>query len=528
MNGAEAMLRALVELGVDVCFTNPGTSEMHFVAALDSVTEMRGVLTLFEGVATGAADGYGRIAKRPAVTLLHLGPGLGNGLANLHNAKRARTPIVNVVGDHTNYHRHFDPPLASDINAIAGSVSKLVTTVGGLSSIVSDTIDAYRGSVSAPKGVSTLIVPADYSWGQGATTDRLGQIKNRMIELTTYPASNDTRGFTFDVVAKMLRSSEPTTFLLGGSALSRQGLLAASRIANSFGAKLISETFPAVMDRGAGVVAVDRLAYFGEFAQAQLAGCKHLVLVGTSDPISFFAYPNSSSLFRPPDCDVEILAGPLDDAAGVLTELVEYLGVAKTVPTIQPSVRPEIPTGPLTATTVAAVIGATLPEGTIVSDEGNTGSLSAPGFTQGAPPHVWMCLTGGSIGQGLPVATGAAVAAPDQNILCLQADGSALYTIQSLWTQARENLNVTTVLLNNRSYAILEFELDRVDATVGDRSRSMFELSPPTLDFVSIANGFGVDAVSVTTPQELAIQLRRAYSESGPHLIEAILPKGFS
>ncbi len=527
MNGAQAILRTLVELGVDVCFTNPGTSEMHFVAALDSVTEMRGVLTLFEGVATGAADGYGRIAKRPAATLLHLGPGLGNGLANLHNAKRARSPIVNVVGDHATYHRHFDPPLASDIEAVARSVSKLVTTAGGLGSIVSDTIDAYRASVSAPRGVSTLIVPADYSWSQGARPDDHGQIDEK-IELTTRPTDDETRGFTFNIVAKMLRSAEPTTFLLGGSALSRQGLLAASRIVNSFGAKLLSETFPAVMDRGAGIVPIDRLAYFGEFAQTQLAGCKHLVLVGASDPVSFFAYPNSPSLFRPPDCDVQVLAGPSEDASEVLNALVEYLGVTKTVPTLQHFVSPQIPSGPLTATAVAAVIGATLPEGTIVSDEGNTGSLSAPGSTQGAPPHTWMCLTGGSIGQGLPVATGAAVAAPDQNILCLQADGSALYTIQSLWTQARENLNVTTVLLNNQSYAILEFELDRVSAAAGSRSRSMFQLFPPMLDFVSIANGFGVDAVSVNTPEELAIQLRRAYSESGPHLIEAILPKGFS
>ncbi len=527
MNGAQAVLRVLVELGVDVCFTNPGTSEIHFVAALDSVTEMRGVLTLFEGVATGAADGYGRIAKRPAATLLHLGPGLGNGLANLHNAKRARTPVVNIVGDHASYHRNFDPPLASDIEAVAGSVSKLVTTVGGLGSIVSDTIDAYRGSVAAPQGVSTLIVPADYSWSDGVGTDGLDELKKK-IGLAADRTSDGTTGFIFDIVANMLKSSEPTTFLLGGSALTEQGLLAASRIVNSYGAKLLCETFPAVMDRGAGIVPIDRLSYVGEFARAQLAGCKHLVLVGTSDPVSFFAYPNSPSLFRPPECDVQILAGPSEDASGTLSALVEYLGMSKTIPTLQPFARPEMPTGPLTATMVAAVIGATLPEGTIVSDEGNTGSLSAPGSTQGAPPHTWMCLTGGSIGQGLPVATGAAVAAPDQNILCLQADGSALYTIQSLWTQARENLNVTTVLLNNQSYAILKFELDRVDGAIGRRSSSMFELFPPMLDFVSIANGFGVDAVSVNTPEELALHLRRAYSESGPHLIEAILPNGLS
>ena len=167
MNGAQALINTLVDGGVDVCFANPGTSEMHFVAALDTVPQMRGVLTLFEGIATGAADGYARIAGRPAAVLLHLGPGLGNGLANLHNARRARVPMVVVVGDHATYHKKYDAPLESDIDALAGSVSGWVHRTSDTADIAADAAEAIAETL-ANNQISTLILPADTSWTDGA------------------------------------------------------------------------------------------------------------------------------------------------------------------------------------------------------------------------------------------------------------------------------------------------------------------------------------------------------------------------
>jgi acetolactate synthase I/II/III large subunit len=513
MNGAQALIRTLTGSGVDVCFSNPGTSEMHFVAALDAVPEMHGVLCLFEGVATGAADGYARMAGRPAAVLLHLGPGLANGLANLHNARRARTPLVVVVGDHATYHKRFDAPLESDIDALAGTVSGWVRRSLRSADVAADAADAVAAAMRPPGGISTLILPADVSWSEPAEPAAPLPVRAP----APVPEAN------VESVARTLRSGEPCVLLLGGAGARRPGLEAASRIAQATGARLLCETFPARMERGAGIPSVDRLAYLAEFAASQLEGTRHLVLAGAVAPVSFFAYPGKLSSLVPGGCGVSALAEPGDDVCAALAALADLVAPG-TRPLPHEAERPLLPSGdgPLTGDAVAAAVGALLPEDAIVSDEANTSGLWLPGATAGAPPHDWLTLTGGSIGQGLPVATGAAAACPGRPVLALEADGSAMYTLSALWTHAREGLDITTVIFNNRSYAILNMELNRVGAEpAGDAARNLLELSRPDLDFVSLAHGMGVPATRARTPGEFGSQLQRALAEPGPHLIEA-------
>ena len=516
MNGARALIEALVDGGVDVCFANPGTSEMHFVAALDEVPGMRGVLTLFEGVATGAADGYARIADRPAAVLLHLGPGLGNGLANLHNAKRARVPVVVVVGDHATYHKRFDAPLESDIDAVAGSVSECVRRSRRVDDVAGDAEAAISAAIGPPSQVATLILPADVSWNNA--TPRAQPAAATAVGQTAVADG------TVEVAAKALRSGEPAVLFIGGDATRERGLIAASRIASATGARLLCETFPTRLERGAGLPAVERLGYFSEAAEAQLDGARHLILAGARSPVSFFAYPGKPSDLVPGGCEVHTLADGGSSAAALdaLADLVAQDTTAITAP----AQRPALPTGPLTAASIATAVGALLPENAIVVDESNTASLLLPAATAGAPRHDWLTLTGGAIGFGLPAATGAAIAAPDRPVLCLQADGSAMYTISALWTQARENLDITTVIYDNGAYDILRLELQRVGAgsMPGPKAQALLDLGSPSMDFVAIATGMGVAARRATTAEEFTAALAAALAEPGPHLIDAVVP----
>jgi acetolactate synthase-1/2/3 large subunit len=479
---------------------------------------MRGVLALFEGVATGAADGYARIAGRPAATLLHLGPGLGNGLANLHNARRARTPMVNIVGDHATYHAQYDAPLQSDIEGVARNVSAWIRAPRTADEVAPAAADAVAAAYGPPGQVATLVLPADTAWSEATGT----------VAIVTPKQPATVADSTIADVAKVLRSGEPAALLIGGTATRERALVAAARVTAASGAKLLCETFPTRLERGAGLPAVERLGYLAEFAQMQLAGLRHLVLVDAAAPVSFFAYPGKASDLVPDGCDVHVLAAAGDDAPGALDALVDALDASGTDAPLAPATRPQRPTGALTAEAVAHAVGALLPDGAIVVDEGNTAGLYLAGATAGAPRHDWLTLTGGAIGYGLPAATGAAVAANgDRKVLCVEADGSAMYTIQALWTQAREGLDVTTVILDNRSYAILNLELNRVGAEPpGPRAQAMLELAPPELDFASIARGFGVPATRATTAEELTSQLEAALATEGPSLVQAVLPAG--
>lgn len=516
--GAQALISTLVDSGVGVCFANPGTSEMHFVAALDDVPQMRAVLCLFEGVATGAADGYARIAGKPAATLLHLGPGLANGLANLHNARRAHTPVVNVIGDHATYHKKYDAPLESNIEPLAEWPHGWVRRIASGAALGRDAAEAVAASLSTPGRVANLILPADISWEEGGLA--AGPVAPAL------PSAPDP--VKLGEIADVLRTGEPAVLLIGGAATGIRGLSAADRIAAATGARTMVETFPARLTRGVGVPAAERLAYLAEQAMAQLDGTKHLIVIGTGVPVSFFAYPGKPSSLVPDGTAVHSPADGESDlginAVAALEQLADLVA-PDTAPRPAAATKRELPSGPLTAQNWVEVIGALLPRDAILSDESNTSGMLLPTATAGSPRHDVLTLTGGAIGQGLPVAVGAAVAAPDRPVIALQADGSAAYTISALWTMARENLNVTVVLINNHAYAILRLELARVGAGAGGpKANELLDLSSPDMDFAKIAEGFGVPASVATTCEELADQFGRALAESGPHLIDARIP----
>jgi acetolactate synthase-1/2/3 large subunit len=514
MNGAESLLQTLVACGVEVCFTNPGTSEMHFVAALDKQDGMRSVLGLFEGVVTGAADGYARMTGKPACTLLHLGPGMANGLANLHNARRARVPLINVVGDHATYHRHLDAPLTSDIAGFADPVSGWIKASESARSVAADGAAAVAAALAPPGQIATLILPADTAWGEA-----IGPAVPLPIPRWPAPPSS-----AIEAAAAALRSGEPCALLMNGAALGERGLTLAGRIAKHTGAQLFADTFVTRIARGAGRVDVQRVPYFGEQAAEVLAPFRHLILVGTKAPVTFFAYPGKPSELTPAGCARHTLATPEQDALVALEALCDAVGAAKAAAPVTAAQRPSLPRGPLNPQSAAQTLGHLLPEAAIVVNEAATSGFAIPASTAGAPQHDWLDLTGGAIGQGLPTAVGAAVASPGRRVLALEGDGSGMYTVQSLWTMARENLDVTAVIFANRKYAILQVELMRVGAgNPGRKADEMLSLDRPNLDWVKLANGMGVPATRATTADEFNTQLARSLATPGPSLIEVAL-----
>jgi acetolactate synthase-1/2/3 large subunit len=517
-NGAKALIDTLTNAGIDTCFTNPGTSEMHFVAALDG-SEMRAVLTLFEGVATGAADGYARIAEKPAATLLHLGCGLGNGLANLHNARKARVPMVNIVGDHATYHTQYDAQLQSDIETVARNCSTWVRTTQETSKIGADAAEAIKVATGAPNQIATLILPADVSWGEG------GEAITDFSQPELQSASQEV----VSKIAEVLKSAgKKTAILLGRRVTLENGLVAASKISEKTGAKLFTEVFPTRLQRGAGVPNVERIAYLAEMASVQLSGYDHLILIDAKAPVSFFGYPGKKSYLVPDDCQLHDLVTKEQDALKSLDALVAAVGASDTAPKLQEAKRPDLASGKLNAEKIAQAVGALLPANAIISDEAQTSGLKIPFHTAGSPKHDLLTLTGGAIGQGLPVAVGAAVAAKNRPVLALVGDGSSMYTIQSLWTIVAEKLDVTTVIMNNGSYAILNIELERVGAEkAGPKALAQLDISEPGIDFVSIAKGMGMPAERVRTAEEFNSALERAFREPGPHLIDAIVPSEY-
>ena len=514
MNGAEALVQSLVAGGI-MLLSNPGTSEIHIVAALDQVPGMRCVLGLFEGVVTGAADGYARMAEQPACTLLHLGPGLANGLANLHNACRARVPILNLVGQHATFHLQHDTPLTSDIESIARPYSKWLRTSSSPAQIGRDASEAIVGARWSPGQIATLIVPADIAWGEG------GVVGSRL----PIPAPSLPTDKAIELAAVMLRSGVSTAILLSGTALYGRGLSEAGRVASATGAKLLTPYPFTRFQRGAGLPPVDRIAYILEQAKNQLKEYQQFILVGASVPIAYFAYPGKDSILIRSDADCHTLARPEEDLVGALSALGEALSLrSDTYSSPANGDRPQISRGEITLAGVSAAIGALIPEDTILIDESMTSGRGLMPATRSAPPHDWLGNTGGSIGIALPLALGAAVAAPDRRVLCLTADGSAMYTLQALWTIAREGLKITTVVFANRSYAVLKREFS--DLGVGEpgpKAKDMFEIGCPDLDWVQLAKGMGVPGIRVTSLDAFGKALKEGFESEGPTLIEVPL-----
>ena len=512
MNGAESLVRTALAAGVDLCLANPGTTEMQLVAALDAVPGMRAVLGLFEGVCTGAADGYARMSGKPALTLLHLGPGFANGIANLHNARRAHSPVVNLIGDHASWHLAADAPLTSNIESLARPVSGWVRTSTGAAALAGDVASAIQAARTAPGRVATLIVPQDAAWSEasGPATPLA----------PAAPSAPDAA--TVEASAAALRSGAGVLFL-GGIALS-EGALAAARIATATGCRVVHETFSARIERGAGRPAFERLPYFPEQAQELLAPFEHVVLAGARDPVAFFGYPDHPSRLAPEAAARIVLAEPEADVVGALEALADRLG-APLQPSLPPA-QPRVgrPSGALDIGSLGQAIAALQPEGAIVMDEGATSGLAFMAHSTHAPPHTLLSLTGGAIGQGLPCAAGAALACPDRKVIAFQADGSGMYTLQALWTMAREGLDVVVVICANRAYRILQVELGRAGILEpGPRAASLTDLSHPVLDWVSLAKGLGVPGTRAETADAFYEAFARALAEPGPVLIEALL-----
>jgi acetolactate synthase I/II/III large subunit len=515
MNGAESLVRTLVASGVEVCFANPGTSEMHFVAALDSVPGMRCVLGLFEGVVSGAADGYYRMADQPAATLLHLGPGLANASANLHNAKKAGSGIVNIVGEHAIEHLQYDAPLSADVEGIAQPMSHWVHTSHSPATVAGDGAMAVAQARGAPGRIATLILPADTAWGAAPGPAAALPVAARRA----------VAQHAVDTSAKALLSGRRSALLLGGIAAREGALLLAGRIAAKTGCTLLLENNVPRLQRGAGRVRTQRIPYVVDAALAKLKDLQDVVLVGSKVPVAFFAYPGKPSLLLPPACAVTRLAAVEEDIVGALEALADALGARQLAPAhVAALERPALPRGPITAEGIATVLGTLLPEDAIVVDESISVGRNFGPATASAPPHDWLNLMGGSIGFGPPAAAGAALAAPGRPVILLEGDGSAMYTLQALWTMAREGLNVKVLILANRSYQILRGEFASVGAgQPGKRATDMLNIDRPALDWVALAQGHGVPAQSVADLETLATAFRRALAGPGPCLIELVL-----
>lgn len=513
MNGADALIETLLANEVDACFANPGTSEMQFVAALDGQPKMRPVLCLFEGVATGAADGFGRMADRPACTLLHLGPGYGNGLANLHNARRAYTPLVNVVGDHATYHRQYDAPLNSDIPTIVGPNSLWVKSADSADDVAALTAEAIAASYGPPGGPVSLILPADAAW----TQTKAGAVRAKK------PERSVPSGEAVEAAARAIRAAKKPVLLLGGQACRAEAMVQAARL-SAHGVRVLADTFVARQPRGAGHFQPDRMQYFGEAALADLAGTDLMLLVGTTQPVAFFAYPERPSLLVPEGCDLMTLAGRHEDAVAGLRALADALSAPASGPA-QPLKRPEAaPTGPMTPQAAGVSIARHLPEGAIICDDSVTSGGGVASQTGTAAPHEVLALTGGAIGQAIPLSIGAAVACPDRKVLSLNGDGAAMYTVQGLWTISRENLDVTVVVFANHAYRILGIELGRTGAgAAGPSAAKLLDLGDPKIDWVSMAKAMGLPAVRCETAESFETVFASAMRQTGPMFIEAAI-----
>ncbi|BFM15723.1 acetolactate synthase large subunit [Maricurvus nonylphenolicus] len=516
MNGAESLLKTLANCDVDVCFINPGTSEMHFVAALDEVDGIRCVLGLFEGVVAGAADGYARMARKPAATLTHLGPGFANSLAHVHNAKRGNIPMVNIIGQHATYHLELDAPLTTDIHSIASPVSHWVYSSESPEAIAKDTAKAVQEA--GHNKIATLMLPTDVSWGDNP---------NGPVESVEIPPLSKVSESDITKAAELLAHGDETMVLLGGPYIDTDMGITLSKIAKATGARICTETFTVRMERGEGTAKIDRMPYRAENAVQVMSGVKHLILVGAKAPVAFFAYPGMSSVLTPEDCEVLNLATVDHDTKTCLNDLMLAVNAQEAEANIATRAVPAMPSGDLNTRTWTEVFANRMPENTIVVDDSSASGAFAFPLTQSAAPHDWTMLTGGVIGYGLAASVGAAVACPDRKVVCLQSDGGAMYSIQALWTMARENLDVTVIILNNQKYNVLEAEFALTGARGGKpspKAASVLDIGSPNMNFVDMATGMGVKATRATTVEEFDEQLQAALDTQGPCLVEAMIP----
>jgi acetolactate synthase-1/2/3 large subunit len=516
MNGAESLVRTLIASDVNVCFANPGTSEMHFVAALDRVEGIRCVLGLAEGVVSGAADAYYRIADRPAATLLHLGPGLGNAISNLHNAKKARSGIVNIVGEHAGYHIEHDAPLTCDIEGLAKPVSHWVKTSTDARSVAADGAAAVEAARTPPGCIATLILPADTAWG-----DADGPVVARP------PVARRRVGSDAILAgAEALRAAGAAgTLLLGGNALRGKALEYAGRIAAKTGCRVFSEFNTARQEGGAGRVDAPRLPFSVDQGLAMMVGTRRLVLVGAKAPVTFFAYPGKPSTLVPPGCSVVEVADVGADLQHAMAALADALDATHTPPALLGRFEPSpAPSGAPTIDGIGAALAQLIPENAIVCDEAVTTGRNFGAWTKNARPHEWLNVMGGSIGWGLPAGVGAALAAPERKVIVLEGDGSGMYTNQALWTMAREGLDVAVLVFANRSYQVLQTEFKNVGAgQPGLKARDMLTLDRPDPDWVALARGYGVEATRVHDLEGMMREMQRALAVHGPCLVELVI-----
>lgn len=512
MNGAEAIIRTAREAGIEVCFANPGTTELPLVAALDSVGGIRSVLGLTEAVCTGAADGYARMSGRPAMALLHLGPGFANGISNLHNARRGSSPVVTVVGEHATWHRAFDPPLAMDIEALARTVSGWQCTCGSAGLLGQEMAEA---ALAACRGqVATLIVPYDLQ----LEPSRAGAIAPPPGRRE--PVSPEA----LESAAALLRGGGKSALVLGGGGLGRAGLMNAARIRRACGCDLLAEGRPARVERGAGLPDARRIPYLPEAGIEMLAPYGAFVFAGAEEPVSFFGYPGVPGKLIPEDRKRIPLAGRGDDVAEALGLLADALGAPPNPAAegLSRPNRPALPAGALNGDKACAVVAALQPEGAIVVEEAVTSGRKYYALTAGVPPCSLLTLTGGSLGQGPPCAAGAAVACPERPVINIQADGAGMYSFPALWTEAKEGLNVTTLICANRGYNILKMEMGRLGVSApGANALRLTDLGG--IDWVALGRGMGVPSARAATAEELASELGRALGEPGPHLIEMVM-----
>lgn len=513
MNGAKSLVQTLLAAGVDTCFANPGTSEMHFVAALDQMPGMKCVLGLQENVVTGMADGYYRIARKPACTLLHCGPGLANGMGNLHNARRARSGIVNIVGDQAIYHRPYDAPLTADTSGMAHTVSAWVRTSTKTADLGRDAVEAVRAAQTYPGQIATLILPADVSWEEGG-------VLGTPFDLPTPPTID---AGAIEEAARTLRDNSDVLILLAGPAVLGEGQALAYRVAQTTGATVMASYVTPHLARGRGRMQLERVPYDMSQAIQALVRFKHIILVNSNPPVGFFGYPGMPSAQYNPQAQFHVLSRPEQDPVEALRDLVKALNAPEfAMP--DPGPRPDTVSGAPSPEGLAQTLAALMPENAIISDESISYGRGFYKFTHAAPAHDWLHLAGGAIGDGMPVATGAALGAhKERRVINLQADGSAMYSLQSLWTQAREQLPVTTIILNNSRYNILIGEYANVGATPGDTAMGMLDLGNPSLGWTKLANGMGVEAARARSLDELADLMKNSFNKTGPFLIELMI-----